>query len=229
MSVTFRSKPYRIIGHGIGETTRSGRRVAAMITGGAAALALILATAIPAKAEPNDLTKALIAAGWSVTSAVIGWKAKNPVARHSAKHHADQPAARSAKDSGFLDPQMIEECQRIAGFLIHGIAVSTGPVAGPTTPIIHPNQSDRGKVREKIVKVGHAARQAGKAQKRQSLTLIAIGEHGTIRGAESGFGHRVHPFAARWHGAQAGGRVAMVSQELIKGWQGEGGIPDQAS
>lgn len=62
MSVTFRSKPYRIIGHGIGETTLSGRRLAAMITGGAAALALVLATAIPARAETNDLTKALIAA-----------------------------------------------------------------------------------------------------------------------------------------------------------------------
>jgi hypothetical protein len=62
MSVAFRSKSYRITGHGIGETTLSGRRVAAMITGGAAALALVLATAIPARAEKNDLTKALIAA-----------------------------------------------------------------------------------------------------------------------------------------------------------------------
>ncbi|WP_333815502.1 hypothetical protein [Tabrizicola sp.] len=62
MSVAFRSKSYRIAGHGIGETTLSGRRVAAMITGGAAALALVLATAIPARAEKNDLTKALIAA-----------------------------------------------------------------------------------------------------------------------------------------------------------------------
>jgi hypothetical protein len=62
MSVEFRSKPYRIASHGIGETTLSGRRLAAMITGGAAALALVLATAIPARAEKNDLAKALIAA-----------------------------------------------------------------------------------------------------------------------------------------------------------------------
>jgi hypothetical protein len=62
MSVEFRSKSYRIASHGIAETTLSGRRLAAMITGGAAALALVLATAIPARAEPNDLTKALIAA-----------------------------------------------------------------------------------------------------------------------------------------------------------------------
>lgn len=62
MSVTFRSKSYRVAGHGIGETTLSGRRLGAMITGGAAALALVLATAIPAKADKNDLTKALIAA-----------------------------------------------------------------------------------------------------------------------------------------------------------------------
>ncbi len=62
MSVTFRTKSYRVAGHGIGETTLSGRRLGAMITGGAAALALVLATAIPAKADKNDLAKALIAA-----------------------------------------------------------------------------------------------------------------------------------------------------------------------
>lgn len=62
MSRQFHSKPYRIASHGITETTLSGRRLAAMLTGGAAALALVLATAIPAKAEKNDLAKALIAA-----------------------------------------------------------------------------------------------------------------------------------------------------------------------
>lgn len=60
--MTYISKPYHIASHGISETTLSGRRLAAMITGGAAALALVLATAIPAKADKNDLTKALIAA-----------------------------------------------------------------------------------------------------------------------------------------------------------------------
>ena len=62
MSVDFTSKSYRIASHGIGETALSGRRLAAMITGGAAALAMVLATAIPVKAEKNDLAKALIAA-----------------------------------------------------------------------------------------------------------------------------------------------------------------------
>lgn len=62
MSVEFRSKSHRIASHGIAETNLSGRRFAAMVTGGAAVLALVLATAIPAKAEKNDLAKALIAA-----------------------------------------------------------------------------------------------------------------------------------------------------------------------
>jgi hypothetical protein len=62
MSRPFPGKPHRIAAHGITETTLSGRRLAAMITGGAAALALVLATAIPARAEKNDLAKALIAA-----------------------------------------------------------------------------------------------------------------------------------------------------------------------
>jgi hypothetical protein len=63
MSVAFRSKSHRIASQGVSETTLTGRRFAAMVTGGAAALALILATAIPAKADKkDDLAKALIAA-----------------------------------------------------------------------------------------------------------------------------------------------------------------------
>ena len=63
MSVDFTSKSHRIPSHGISESTLTGRRFAAMLTGGAAALALVLATAIPAKADKkDDLAKALIAA-----------------------------------------------------------------------------------------------------------------------------------------------------------------------
>lgn len=63
MSVDFRARPQRIAPNGISETTLSGRRFAAILTGGAAALAVVLATAIPAKADKkDDLAKALIAA-----------------------------------------------------------------------------------------------------------------------------------------------------------------------
>jgi hypothetical protein len=63
MSVEYRSKSHRIASQGITETTLSGRRFAAMLTGAAAAFALVLATAIPAKADKkDDLAKALIAA-----------------------------------------------------------------------------------------------------------------------------------------------------------------------
>ncbi len=63
MSVEFRSKSHHIPSHGISESTLTGRRFAAMLTGGAAALALVLATAIPAKADKkDDLAKALAAA-----------------------------------------------------------------------------------------------------------------------------------------------------------------------
>lgn len=63
MSVEYRSKSHRIASQGISETNLSGRRFAAAITGGAAALALVLATAIPAKADKrDDLAKALIGA-----------------------------------------------------------------------------------------------------------------------------------------------------------------------
>ena len=64
MSVEFRGASRRIASQGVSETTLSGRRFAAMLTGGAAVLALVLATAIPAQADSkkNDLAKALIAA-----------------------------------------------------------------------------------------------------------------------------------------------------------------------
>jgi hypothetical protein len=63
MTVEFRSRSHRIRSNGISETAVSGRRFAALLTGGAAALALVLATAIPAKADKkDDLAKALIAA-----------------------------------------------------------------------------------------------------------------------------------------------------------------------
>ena len=63
MTVEFRSRSHRIESHGISETTLSARRFAAILTGGAAALAFVLATAIPAKADrKDDLAKALIAA-----------------------------------------------------------------------------------------------------------------------------------------------------------------------
>lgn len=63
MSVEFRSRPHRIASRGISETTLSARRFAAMLTGGAAALAVVLATTIPARADSkDDLAKALIAA-----------------------------------------------------------------------------------------------------------------------------------------------------------------------
>lgn len=63
MTVEFSSKSHRIASQGIAESTLSGRRFAALITAGAVALALVLATAIPAKADKkDDLTKAVIAA-----------------------------------------------------------------------------------------------------------------------------------------------------------------------
>jgi hypothetical protein len=63
MTVEFRSKSHRVSSRGISESTLSARRFAAMLTGGAVALALVMATAIPAKADKkDDLTKALIAA-----------------------------------------------------------------------------------------------------------------------------------------------------------------------
>lgn len=56
-------KPVRIAAQGVAERGVSGRKFASLMTGGAALLALVLATAMPAKADSkDDLAKALIAA-----------------------------------------------------------------------------------------------------------------------------------------------------------------------
>lgn len=63
MSVEFTSRSRHIASQGIAETGTPPRRLAAMLTAGAAALALILGAAFPAKADRNDdLAKALIGA-----------------------------------------------------------------------------------------------------------------------------------------------------------------------
>ncbi len=63
MTVVFKSRPHRIAPLGVAETGTQPRRLAAMLTGGAVALALILGAAVPAKADrKDDLAKALIGA-----------------------------------------------------------------------------------------------------------------------------------------------------------------------
>ncbi len=63
MSIILRPRITRLSAQGQGASTLSARGLATILTGGAAVLALILATAIPAKADKkDDLAKALIAA-----------------------------------------------------------------------------------------------------------------------------------------------------------------------
>lgn len=62
MSPRMRNKSRRIASRGVSETTISGRRFAGLMTGGAVALALVLGTALPAKADKDDLAKALLGA-----------------------------------------------------------------------------------------------------------------------------------------------------------------------
>jgi hypothetical protein len=62
MSPDKMSKPRRVASRRIPETTLSGRRFASLMTGGAIALALALGTAFPAKADKDDLAKALLGA-----------------------------------------------------------------------------------------------------------------------------------------------------------------------
>ena len=63
MSIILRPRTSRLSAQGQGASPLSPRGLATILTGGAAALALVLATAIPAKADKkDDLAKALIAA-----------------------------------------------------------------------------------------------------------------------------------------------------------------------
>jgi hypothetical protein len=63
MTVEFRSSPKRIASLGVSESAIQPRRLAAMLTAGAVAVALVLGAAVPAKADKkDDLAKALIGA-----------------------------------------------------------------------------------------------------------------------------------------------------------------------
>ena len=63
MSIIFKPRTTRLAAQGPGASSLSARGLATILTGGAVVLALILATAIPAKADKkDDLAKALIAA-----------------------------------------------------------------------------------------------------------------------------------------------------------------------
>jgi len=63
MSVEYRSRSFHIASQGIAESGTQPRRLAATLTAGAVAVALILGAALPAKADKkDDLAKALIAA-----------------------------------------------------------------------------------------------------------------------------------------------------------------------
>lgn len=63
MTSTLSFKPFRIASSAPAQRGMSGRRFTTMLTGGAAILAMVLATAMPARADKkDDLAKALIAA-----------------------------------------------------------------------------------------------------------------------------------------------------------------------
>ena len=82
MSLYTKPKPRRIASRGIPETTISGRRLASMMTGGAIALALALGAALPAKAEKDDLAKALL--GALVVGVIVNELADKPKAGRPA-------------------------------------------------------------------------------------------------------------------------------------------------
>jgi hypothetical protein len=63
MPVEFNNRPHRIASLGVSESGIQPRRLAAMLTAGAMALALVLGAAVPAKADrKDDLAKALLGA-----------------------------------------------------------------------------------------------------------------------------------------------------------------------
>ncbi|MCX7286390.1 MAG: hypothetical protein NTW20_02200 [Rhodobacterales bacterium] len=80
MSKTFKSRPRRLFSSGAAERGVQPRRFAALVTGGAVAVALVLGAALPAKADSkDDLAKALIAA--LVVGALVNELTDEPRAR----------------------------------------------------------------------------------------------------------------------------------------------------
>lgn len=62
MSIETPRKPVRLAAQGLAEREVSGRKFATRLTGGALAVALVMGAALPAKADRDDVAKALVGA-----------------------------------------------------------------------------------------------------------------------------------------------------------------------
>ena len=119
MSIIHRPRTTRLSAQGQGASPLSARGLATILTGGAAVLALVLATAIPAKADKkDDLAKALIAA---VVIGAIANELKNkpePVPEPLPVRHPRVPSICAISIDGVERSVTLypESCLRAEGF-----------------------------------------------------------------------------------------------------------------
>ena len=119
MSIILRPRTTRLSAQGQGDSPLSARGLATILTGGAAVLALVLATAIPAKADKkDDLAKALIAA---VVIGAIANELKNkpePVPEPLPVRHPRVPSICAISIDGVERSVTLypESCLRAEGF-----------------------------------------------------------------------------------------------------------------
>ncbi|MCU0829842.1 MAG: hypothetical protein MUE52_21320 [Tabrizicola sp.] len=120
MTVEWKSRSRRIASQGVAERGTQPRSLAALLTGGAVALALVLGAAMPAKADKkDDLAKALI--GALIVGAIVNElndKPQSPVPQPEPVKHKRVPGVCAitidgAERSVTLFP---ESCLRREGF-----------------------------------------------------------------------------------------------------------------
>ena len=133
-----------------------------------------------AEVSHDDLDARLAHDGADVDQA----RAREALARGGREHHGDEPAARGAEDRGALQPEVVEERQRVGALLRHGVGRGVGARRGAAAACVEPDQARVPDVGREVVEVAPVAGEAGEAQDGRALALVAKGEAGAVGGVE---------------------------------------------
>ena len=112
--------------------------------------------------------------------------ARQAVAGSGGEAHCNETAARGAEDRRAVDPEMVEERERVERLGRYGVGVGAGPFGLAAAAIIHPDQADAREMRRKVVEVGGVPGQAREGENGLAGAFVGIVEAGAIGRAEVG-------------------------------------------
>ena len=128
----------------------------------------------------------LDADGGDLGADIVEHHAVQPVGMGVGEGHGNQPAARGPDDGGLVEPEVIEQFDRILPFAQDVVGhVILGIVGLPAPAIIEPYQAGPGHVRHEVGEIGGVAGEPGKAEDGRALALILVEERQAVGGGEA--------------------------------------------